>query len=322
MRDLSVIIPFVLEGPAVLFTVASIYNDLKDSGLDFEVICVDNFCDEVAHQRDGHVNDGAAAELEAASKLHPWLKVLRYTDKLSHWQAKNLAVRESSGRLLWFCDAHCAIPSGTIRGLVTCYDFNHLEDKASLHPTLTYKLLESRQLIYKLHLEAGHLHYKFTSYRNADPNYIMEVPCMSTCGMMLSRQIYDAIGGWPTELGIYGGGENFMNFTLAVCGYKKYILPVKLHHHGASREYHWNDADWCRNNIIAAFVYGGPSWARQFVDGRIQAKNLTGRAADSLIQIYDDVVVKCLDHARLIAKQRVIRIEDWIKQWEGEKDNG
>jgi len=325
-NKLSVIIPFVNEFPQVLFTIQSIAQELIHR-VDFEIIAVDNMCKELTDQFQKRVDQvkekdpQAAKELEnnlrkgtdsvkACSKYNPWLTYLNYDKKLSHWQAKNLGVKHSTGNILWFCDSHCVISRDSLYSMFLSYCDYYDDYHGSLHLPLTYKILESRRLIYKLvfNWDTAEIHYSFTGYRESDTPY--EVPCMSTCGMMLGREIYNDIGGWPSELGIYGGGENYINFTLAVTGYKKHIFPGgPLFHHGDSRGYHWYYDDHVRNKMIAMYCYGGKDLVRKF------SRNTKGRP-ETLSKMCEEVIEKCGKHRDIIKKKQVIGIYDWyVNNW-------
>ena len=302
MPKLSVIVPFCNEYPQVLFTIQSIAQELRDR-VDFEIIAINNYCDEVKAQK--REEDKGCEALLASRKGNPWLKVLHYEKKLSHWQAKNLGIRESTGKFLWFCDAHCIVSRDSLFRMFEYYRDHHEELNGTLHLPLTYKILEWHKLIYKLvaNLETGEIHYSFTPYRPADSPY--RVPCMSTCGMMMSREIYDELGGWPTELGIYGGGENFINFTLAVLGKTVNIFPSEpLFHHGEKRGYHWNGDDYTRNRTIATYMFGGEELAARFIANR--------RGNPAILQnILNDVLERTRPHREMIAAKQKLSIEEW-----------
>jgi glycosyltransferase involved in cell wall biosynthesis len=304
MSKLSVIIPFCNEHPQVLFTIQNIAQELRDR-VDFEVIAVNNYCDEVTKQ--GRIEDEAGESIKSSVLGNKWLKYLTYTDKLSHWQSKNLAVKNSTGDILVFIDAHCIVARDALFKMFEYYSQHHEELNGTIHLPLTYKILESRKLIYKLQtdIDKGIVHYTFTSYRDSDIPY--EVPCMSSCGSMMTRKLYDQINGWPTELGIYGGGENYLNFVLAILGKKKWIMPGgALHHHGDKRGYNWNATDFIRNRTIASYMYGDQELARKYIDNSKGDKQI-------LDNIYNEVIIKCQSHRNIIKAQQVINIEDWLK---------
>lgn len=306
MARLSVIIPFCNEYPQVLFTIQSIAQELRDR-VDFEIIAINNYCDEVKAQK--REEDKGHEALLASRKGNSWLKVLHYEEKLSHWQSKNMGIRESTGKILWFCDAHCIVSRDSLFRMYEYYRDHHEELNGTLHLPLTYKILEWHKLIYKLvaNMETAEIAYSFTPYRPADIPYV--VPCMSTCGMMMTRELYDYMGGWPTELGIYGGGENFINFTLAVLGKQVNIFPAEpLFHHGEKRGYHWNGDDYTRNRTIASYMFGGKELAARFIAHR--------RGNPAILQrILNDVLKKTRPHREMIAVKQKLSIEEFIGEY-------
>lgn len=355
MKDLSIIIPFVGEYPQVLFTIqATAQSLLQSDNIDFEIIAVDNWCDESKEQANKSAisaisktkqcwdeniltpqaifdihksiyptyDNPSGASIKACARGNDWLKYVKYEDRLSHWQAKRVGVENSEGDILLFMDAHC-IPNGieemfyeyTKLPKRTGLDYDY-KFKGTLHMPLTYKILEWRKLIYKMKIEQDYFfHYSFTGFREDRDSY--EVPCMSTCGMMISREIYDAVGGWPTGLGIYGGGENFMNYTLSVCGYKKFIYPnATLFHHGEKRDYHWIYDDHVKNRMIAHYLFGGISLLKNFVSIS------KGRPV-----VLDRLAAEAIDeHREQREKIKSIQrysIYEWVKNWNQniEKEN-
>ncbi len=313
MTELSVIIPFVNEWPLIAATVANIAEELRDR-VDFEIIAIDNWCAQVAKQ--GRNPDRGHEHMHTVAKGHPWLKVLKYEEKLSHWQAKNLGVRESSGKFLFFCDAHCIVSRDALACMLAYYREHSEELNGTLHLPLTYHLLEWRTLIYKLvaRPEDGFFHYSFDQggykKRAAEANgATFEVPCMSTCGMLMSREIYDELGGWPEGLGIYGGGENFINFTLAILGRKINIFPgPPLRHHGERRGYSYNWQDMQRNRLLATMMFGGVKHMRRF------QKKMKGNAALAQ-RLGDQAVVLGREQRDMIKTKQVIEIDDWVETW-------
>jgi glycosyltransferase involved in cell wall biosynthesis len=335
MDKLSIIVPFVNEYPQNIFTLQALAQECAPLGDRFEILAVDNFCAQVSDQREKALG-GIATELKlppdhvravldkweqpfnpdkggdavkAADRLNPWLKYVRYGDKLSHWNAKNYAVSKSTGDVLLFVDAHVIPSHGSIVSMFHFYSNNRKALNGSLHLPLTYKILESHRLIYKLVYkpETGEVHYTFTTFRPSDTSY--EVPCMSNCGMMMSREVYDMLGGWPSELGIYGGGEDFSNFCLSVLGMKKWIWPHgTLFHHGEKRGYHYLYDDYVRNKMIATYCFGGKELLDVFAD---HAKG----TPKVLQEIKNDAIVKCKGHRELILSRQKVDIHEWAKRW-------
>jgi len=339
-HKLSIIMPFCGEYPQNIFTIKSIWNQFRDLDydVDWELIAVNNWCSQVAIQADyaytcpdcgksrkitrAEANryrppyakdDPGGNRVRAYAAIHPWLKYVEYSDKLSHWNAKNAGVTSSTGDILFFIDAHCDIDPGILADMFMFYSEHYKELNGTLHLPIYYFLERpDKALIYKLVAkpEVSMYHYSFTRYRHI-PLDVKQVPCMSTCGMMMSREIYDQLGGWPKELGIYGGGENFINFTLAVLGKTVNIYPTRmsLHHYAEKRGYNFEYVDHKRNQIIATYMFGGYDRAKTFS----QNCKLDPKTAERVLA---EVTDRCADHRALIEKQQITTIEDWYDKWQ------
>jgi len=294
----------------VAFTVQAIYCELRDR-CDFEIIVIDNHCLELDAQlqNSGRQRDNGGQYLSGlATNERPWLKYVAYDEKLSHWNAKNIGIAVSDGEYLWFCDSHCVPSPGSV---VTMFDYYRRQDPSSgsIHLPLSYMLeCPGRELIYSLVSDQAHgiAHYTFARYRESQEVYT--VPCMSTCGMMISRKLMEDIGLWPKELGIYGGGEHFLNFTLAVLGKTISIFPSKpLYHYAAPRGYHWNYVDYHRNRCVASYIFGGEEWAYRYIMS-IKGDKLFQESIFSTVVGSRSVVA----HRKLIAGKQIIGIEEWL----------
>ena len=311
--DLSIIVPYANEYPQVAFTLSSIAESIG-SRLSFEVIAVDNWCEQVAAQGrlpdQGHDHTGTKGELQpsaiasAANRL-PWLRYLRYDEKLSHWGAKRVACAAAKADTFLFLDAHVVPGADAIVKQFAAY--SALRAIGTLHLPLTYHILEDHRLIYKLVDDRanGNIGYQFTGYREAALPY--EVPCMSTCGMMMSKEIYLALGGWPEALGIYGGGEHCSNFVSAILGIKKFIMPgTILHHHGSKRGYAWNWSDYQRNRGIACYLYGDEEYLRRHLNHKF------GNKEEAKAAVFADIVEACAAQRLWLKSQQVETIDAWL----------
>jgi len=272
--------------------------------------------------------------IKAQAYQHDWLKYYSYDSKLSHWNAKNYGVSKSTGEILLFLDAH-VMPSYHSLVYAACYYnamMGHKEfQNDTLHLPLSYHILENKRLAYKLVYQPrlGNVHYSFTSFLEKDgeepgiseclgpdnlKEYITELPCMSTCGMFMSRKLYDKLGGWPEVMGIYGGGENFINFSLAIIGGRKFISNYgTLHHHGDRRNYHYNWADYHTNRMAATHCFGGMEWVNKY---RTALGNPGNKGVNMMLE---RAVMGTHDHRRNLKENQVLGIEEWASKW-GEKN--
>ena len=296
----------------------AIYCELRDK-CDFEIIVIDNHCPELQTQleKKGVLRDKGGDYMKLlATAERPWLKYATYDQKLSHWNAKNSGVMASDGEFLWFVDSHCVPSQGSLIRMFDYYKASHELLHGTLHMPLSYMLEQpGLELIYKLVTDPEHgvVGYAFTRYKEKKC-WSYEVPCMSTCGMMMSRKIYDALGGWPSGMGIYGGGEHFVNFALAVMGYSINIFTAQpLYHYAAPRGYHYNYLDYHRNRTIATYMFGGKKWAYKYIMG-IKPHD---KSADSHKEaIYASIVGNelCMEQRLHIKSQQTKTICAWLKE--------
>jgi len=238
-RQLSVIMPYCNEYPQIYFTVCGIRCELEQSDIDWEIITIANKSSDQGFEKMQRIQTDR-------------IKALRYDEKLSHWCAKNHGIQNSTGETLFFIDGHCILSKNALVNQYKCF----IEHAEELHGTLHLPILYmnekgGRELEYKLQANitekkgidnpkntAHNLHYSFTRYKHTKPFH--RVSCMSTCGMMISRKLLvDEMGLWPGAMGIYGGGENFINFTIAVMDYHINVFhrPNSVHHYAEKRGY-------------------------------------------------------------------------------------
>ena len=181
----------------------------------------------------------------------------------------------------------------------------------SVHMPLTYHILEKQRLMYqtKVHLEIGELHYTFKNMEKEQWHRMIEVPVMSTCGMMIHKKYFEMALAWPSQLGIYGGGENYINYVMAIMGLKKYVYDADpLCHLGDRRSYHWNADDYNCNRIIANYCVGGEELALKYTNQMRGSK----RRAHHLLQ---EVIVANKRRREEIKRRQKLSIEQWLEDW-------
>jgi hypothetical protein len=322
MNDkLAIIIPYAQEGSNTFFTCRALHEELL--GINHEIVVVDNMCEELSLQLSkkndapdrghDHVDkDGRLIEshLKVISKHNKWLKYIRYDKCLSHWQCKGIAIKNTDADYLMFIDAHCIPSHGSIRGIYEFYKEFYKTNKTTIHLPLTYNLLDDKKLIYniKSNLDEGFVGYTFCSQTKKDDFY--EVPCMSTCGCLITRELYNLLfNAWDT-LTSYGGGENILNYVLSIQGIKHFIYNKgTLFHHGDKRGYHWTWDGFQYNRSTAMYLIGGEDFMWKYI------KSLTGDVA-VLQKIGMSVLTKNNIIFEEIKRRQIISIEKYIKIWE------
>ena len=105
---LSVIIPFVAESPQLFFTVQSLRHELE--GIDHEIILIYNATALTNESDHPEIN----CSLYIQKKQPSDVRLLKFSERQSHWQAKNIGMEQAKGDILFFIDAHCLIYPGSL----------------------------------------------------------------------------------------------------------------------------------------------------------------------------------------------------------------
>ncbi len=301
-KQLSIIIPSRNEFPQNAFTVQNVIATMECTPLDYEIIYVDNMSTTEKHWLDG--------------KAKNRLRVFHHDDHEGHWGAKNVGIENAKADTLFFMDAHCTLEPNALLHMFKAYRTRYAAINGSLHMPINYMLeIPGRELVYQHSYNGpdGILHYSFR--RMTERDKIHKVPCMSTCGMMISKEIMvDELGMWPKELGIYGGGENFTNYTMAMIGRDTNIWPFHpIHHFAHTRGYSWNHDDKLRNHMIAIYMYAGEEWLSRFTKHRYTTRVPKDRP-EVCERMKEDVLLKCKEHREHIKKQQMYTPETWMEK--------
>lgn len=318
MSKLSVIIPYCNEYPMIEATIRNIHEELKE--IDHEIVAVDNWCEEAKLQNRepdlGHIpaKDTTMCHLEMQSKRNRWLKYMKYTERLSHWQAKKAAIAATTSPFIMFVDAHCIAGKNSLGPMFQYYEQHYQELDGTIALPLTYHLVESQRLVYKLLFDEakGLCTFQLTNFQPIT-NLLVQRPCMSSCGALLTRDLYNLTGGFP-QIYAYSGGEQFLNYTLAILGKKVWIYDngTALHHHAAKRGYNFTWWGQHVNQAVAYLCFGGEKWLNKFLDAMI-AKN--GGSAPQREKIYNEAMALGKVQRDYLETKQVITIEEWAKNW-------
>jgi glycosyltransferase involved in cell wall biosynthesis len=304
---LSIIIPFLHEHPQLLFTLQSLICELRDTDVRHEFVLIDT----------AQIPQSDHLELDSPKyiqkKAIPNVKLL-HCDKESHWNAKNVGVEAADGDVLLFLDAHVVPSRGSIEKMY--YHFrNYAPPNSTLHLPIVYMLEDqSNALVYelKLDLPQGIVDYRFCKYQQQ-----VEVPCMSTCGMMMAKDtLVNKYEMWPDQLGQYSGGEHFINFVGALLGIRKFISPYGyLYHYAAPRAYTLNYYDVYRNRAIATYLFGDIYLFSTYVNNL--NNRLRGKISPRLVKkILHEIpnIPELIQRKAVIDANKIIDLKDWLQE--------
>lgn len=349
--ECSIIMPFCNEVPQCLFTIQSLIEEL-DGFCKYEILAIDNMSDQYINCQTDADYDGKTIKIGDHSRSFPVrqreffhqkvfnkklnmevdrfigtyffkkgiVKYLQYDARQGHWQAKNYGIANSTGKYLFFIDAHCVMKRDSLRKMIQFLRDRPNEKIGGVHAYINY-MLDSHSLEYKPQKKT--FGYQFCSaqtvwqdlpngkkraVRRPEP---YQVCVMSTCGMLTPRSAIEALGGWNKELGIYGGGESYINWKQSTCGWSHWIHPeCECWHWAEKRGYSWNHTDFVRNSFIAAYCVGGDEFLNQQVELRCQKDR-----PEVIERLAADIRENCTDDMEFIRNNQIISFNDYIDYW-------
>lgn len=293
--DCSAVVAACNEYPKSLFTVQSIVEELSNN-FTFEVIVVDN------------LSTDSGPEFFKSNR-HPNVRYFEYKDSRSHWQAKNLGIEKSRGRNLFFIDAHCLMGKDSLGRMITFLDENQGQ-VGGVH------MLHRTMLMQKSFEHRAKRKFIF-DWRTAqkDKTVPYEVFCMSTCGMMTPKKVFDELGGWNKNLDGNWGGESYINFKHGTCGFPHFIDPATHYvHYRQAHKYKFSYYEGHRNQMIAAYVNGGDEWLERYLSNFCSDKHRK-KAPGILKRHAEEVAVSCKDDREFVASRQKETLSAYFERW-------
>jgi glycosyltransferase involved in cell wall biosynthesis len=246
----SVIIPFCNEGQNTLWTMQG-FVDQFQGWCDFEIIIVSNKSDPEHLEKFSRWVDHPKI---------PWFRLVEYNDKQSGWQTRNYGASLATGKYLFFCDAHIYPKPNAYRGLV---EF-HEGWTGIAHCPLCYWIDPTRPN-YGYVWQA----YKFWGRwtRSLPKSPMGDVPLSGSSSLLIDREVFEEVRGFHPALGIYGGGETYIDLKVQMFGHKvRMAIDHHIYHLSETRGYRWNNENFRFNKMLAAFTIGGEKYLKTVFD--------------------------------------------------------
>ncbi len=238
---LSVIIPTRNEFTNLKFTVQALLDDLTLTIPDeFEIIIGLNMPDP-------------AEEIFIEKLWWTGAEVLKYIvhDQPSCWQTRQRCADIAQGDYLFWCDSHVLVRGDDLVRAVAW----HSGWKGTLKFGLNYILEAPHRTLYQYKWRPDKFWGDWSRELPQPPDY--RIMCSGTHGL-IDRDVFEEIGGLHPALGIYGGGEPYLDFKQHMFGYEIRCHPAfQVWHLAEKRGYSWNQQDLWRNFMIASFAVGG-----------------------------------------------------------------
>ena len=239
---ISIIIPACNEYPQIAFALDSIAQDFRS--FDHEILVIFN-----------NNEDEAPEYLKGRGRN---IRLLE-SDSLSCWKARSLGAKEAKGDTLFFFDAHILLEPMSVHRVL--WTMENAENCGIVWMAMRY-LMDTHRILYGYDLKPEKFWGNWTSHRRGKESYPLTMS--GAAGFAISKEVFDAVGGYHDSFGIYGGGEPYLAFKVERFGYRNQISPDSVFaHFNARRKYSWNNDDLWRNFLIAAYSTGGDVWIKK-----------------------------------------------------------
>ena len=218
---------------------------IEFASLDYEIIVVMNMCkkEEYNHLTRYWLYQSGI------------LKVLQYDEKPSNWQARNLGAFNSSGQYIMHTDSH-VFPehNAWVSGLKYHYGW-----KGCLHFGTNYWIDHPNRFNWQYRWQPEKFWGAWSRKIPSPPNY--KILMSGTAGLLIDRETWNEIGGFHNNLGIYGGGEPWINLKTQILGYDVRCNPAfKQYHLTEKRGYSGSNMDRWHNFMLVAYALGGDKY--------------------------------------------------------------
>lgn len=297
--DLSVIIPVRNEFKNLLWTLQMLQLEL--TGLRAEVVCV--------------LNQASDEEYERLVAYWPFqeghMKAIRYDETGSAWQARRAGVAAATGEQLLFLDSHVVIRPGT---LVRALDYKRTFEGV-LHLAVNYWLNHPHRTVFQYKWQPEKFWGRWTREVPQEPTY--NILMSGFCGLMMQRTVYDRVGGLHPQLGIYGGGEPYLDLKVQRYGYAIRCHPtLQLYHLTEKRGYSWNNDDLWRNFLLAASAVGGDKYAELLYNHYHRQCAGVRSYENRLGEIYEDAIAASLNDRMTIDREAVWSLDEVLDRYD------
>ena len=281
---LSVVLVNHNEGDLLGATLASFLSDLPDRA---ELIVVDDLS-----------TDGSA---DTAGDIDPRIRVLRAPARLGVARARNFGASAATGDVLVFSDAHVEVPGDWWKPMLEALSAPGV---GAVGPVVS-SMDERSSRGHGFRWKDPELNVQWLS-RSGDEPY--PVPFLVGCFTAMTRDIFDAVGGFDDGMDVWGSEDTEMRLRLWCLGYECRLAPgIEVAH--LFRKKHPYAVAWetvLHNNLRLGVTHFKPERLERMVDP--MTPNTAFAAAFAKLATGDAGTRRAQLHARRV------RDDDWFFQ--------
>jgi glycosyltransferase involved in cell wall biosynthesis len=232
--DISIIISCRNEVNNLKKTIDSIVN--SKNRLSFEIIIVD----------DGS-EDGSCNFINTTTDYYKNIKLI-FSENIGIALARNLGAKASKAKYLFFCDAHISVPDCWLDSMIQTLEGNNGD---AIIPAI--KNMENEDRGYG---GTWNSNLEFVWLKKPEGT-CAEIPLAPGCAFGIKRDVFETVGGFHSNLKLYGVEDQELSLRLWLFGYKILIdTAVEVNHlFKANNSYKITHADLIHNYLCLAYLH-------------------------------------------------------------------
>jgi GT2 family glycosyltransferase len=232
--DISIIISCRNEVNNLKKTVDSILN--SKNRLSFEIIIVD----------DGS-EDGSCNFINTTTDYYKNIKLI-FSKNIGIALARNLGAKASKSKYLFFCDAHIFVPDYWLDSMIKTLEDNNGD---AIIPAI--KNMENEDRGYG---GTWNSNLEFVWLKKPEGT-CAEIPLAPGCAFGIKRGVFETVGGFHSNLKLYGVEDQELSLRLWLFGYKILIdAAVEVNHlFKANNSYKIAHSDLIHNYLCLAYLH-------------------------------------------------------------------
>jgi glycosyltransferase involved in cell wall biosynthesis len=238
MTKLSLVIPCFNCTATLEHAVASIYR--QNPPMPFDVTMID----------DGST-DATYAVMQGLAQSHRNIRLLRHTTNQGGGAARNTAIRQTNGDLIFCLDSDDMLGPGFLDKM-TGFWKRHQCDGIGMSTSIKFRGDNTEDVAYVSEFERPGQLVRFESFLDGDR-------CSLGVVFLMRRSAFEKLGGYPTEHGFDTQG---MAFRFLCNGLRAYTCPDSVYYHrvASPRSYYKREQaagrlNWNWFNVFDEFLY-------------------------------------------------------------------
>ncbi len=215
MTRLSIIIPCYNCADTLEEAVASIYR--QDVGLPYDITMVDDGSTDASYQ-----------VMKQLAGKHTNIRILRHESNLGGGAARNTAIANSTGDIIFGLDADDMLGDGFLKNMTRFWQQTRC-DAVGMSTSVKFRGSNVDDVAYVTEFERPGKPVRFESFFSGPY-------CSLSVVFLITRTAFERVGGYPTEHGFDNQG---MGLRILGNGLRAYTCPETVYYHRVQHHESW-----------------------------------------------------------------------------------